>query len=61
MEITKLLQVITSMVSPQKNMNPATSTMVAKTQKSTKHAPLKLPRNRRIVMKIANIEIPIFW
>ena len=59
--MTRVLQVITSIVKPQKYMNPATSTMVAKTQKMTKQAPLKLPRKIIIVMKIAIIEDPIFW
>ena len=61
MEMTRVLQVITSIVKPQKYMNPATSTMVAKTQKMTKQAPLKLPRKIIIVIKIAIIEDPIFW
>ena len=60
MEMTRVLQVITSMVRPQKYMNPATSTMVANTQKMTKQAPLKLPKKMRTVMKIAIIEDPIF-
>ena len=59
--MTRVLQVITSIVKPQKYMNPATSTMVAKTQKMTKQAPLKLPRKIIIVIKIAIIEDPIFW
>ena len=58
--MTKVLQVITSMVRPQKYINPATSTIVAKTQKMTKQAPLKLPRKRRTVIKMASMEAPIF-
>ena len=59
--MTRVLQVMTSIVRPQKYINPATSTMVAKTQKITKQAPLKLPRKMMMVMKIAIMDDPMFW
>ena len=74
--LTSVLQVITSTVRPQKCMNPATSTMVAATQKMTNRAPRKLkltrffcpnvlmcylPRKSRTVRNMASMEEPIFW
>ena len=60
-DMTRVLQEITSTVRPQKCMNPATSMMVAATQKMTMQAPRRLPRKTRTVRNIARREETMFW
>ena len=61
MEMTRVLQVITLMVRPMKYIKPATSTMVPRTQKMMRAAPLNVPRKTRTVRNIAAEAEPMFW
>ena len=61
MEMTRVLQEMTSMVRSQKCMKPATWTMVVATQKMTMQEARRLPRNTRTVRNIAMREVSRFW
>ena len=61
MEMTRVLQEMTSIVRPQKCMNPATSRIVEATQKMTIQEARRLPRKTRTVRKIARREVIMFW
>ena len=61
MEMTRVLHEMTSIVRPQKCMNPATSRIVEATQKMTIQEARRLPRKTRTVRKIARREVIMFW
>ena len=61
MEMTRVLQEITSMVRSQKCMNPATWMMVVVTQKMTMQEARRLPRKTKTVRNIAMREVSMFW
>ena len=59
-EMTRVMQVKTFIVRPQRCMKPATSVIVETTQTKTRRAPLRLARKSRTVTKMAATAHPRF-